>query len=317
MESFAYLIDSGSAREVPLAASHEARAGGTLLWLQIDGNDAHCRDWLENRSGLPATVVQALADVETRPRTTPLADGALVNLRGVNRSPDADPDDLVSIRLWAERDRVITVAFREVFAIDDLRAVVVGGRVYDAGDLIAQLAEVLTGRLDTVITDLGAVVDDLEERIVDEDVADMRARIGRVRRTAIGLRRYISPQREALSALIAGRFAWLADDDRVFLGEAANRVTRMIEELDSVRERAAILNDQLTDIRAEKVAERTLVLSVASAVFLPLTFVTGLLGMNVSGIPASESPYAFAAVVIACLALGAGLWTWLVRREIG
>ena len=103
MESFAYLIDSGSAREVPLTASHEARADGTLLWLQIDGNDAHCRDWLENRSGLPATVVQALADVETRPRTTPLADGALVNLRGVNRSPDADPDDLVSIRLWAER----------------------------------------------------------------------------------------------------------------------------------------------------------------------------------------------------------------------
>jgi zinc transporter len=270
---------------------------------------------LARKSLRPARTRRAGA--ARRPRATPLADGALVNLRGVNRSPDADPDDLVSIRLWAEGARVITVSFRSVFAVEDLRAVVEQGKVRDAGDLIAQLAEVLTGRLDTVIADLGEVVDGLEENIVEEDIADMRARIGRVRRTAIGLRRYISPQREALSALIAGRFPWLADDDRVFLGEAANRVTRMIEELDSVRERAAILNDQLTDIRAEKVAERTLVLSVASAVFLPLTFFTGLLGMNVSGIPASDSPYAFAAVALFCLALGAGLWTWLVRREIG
>ena len=67
----------------------------------------------------------------------------------------------------------------------------------------------------------------------------------------------------------------------------------MIEDLDSVRERAIVLSEQLTDLRSEIIGQRSLVLSVVACIFLPLTVLTGLLGMNVGGIPYHDSPYAF------------------------
>ena len=316
MESFAYCIGvDGTARRTDLIEAKRSRA--PLRWLHIDGNDEVCRSWLATRSGLPAAAIAALTAVETRPRATPLSGGVLVNLRGVNENPDADPDDLVSIRLFAEKGRVVSVSFRPLLAVADLMHIVEAGRVKDPGDLIVRLAEVLTIRLEKPIDDLAATADVLEDDIIDGRSEGLRERIGRVRRTAIGLRRYISPQRDALNGLIVNRFDWLEDDDRIDIGEAVNRVIRLVEELDSVRERAAVLTEQLADIRAEAMNERNLVLTVAGTVFLPLTFLTGLFGMNVTGIPLGINAPGpgFWAVTALSVAIGIGLWMWLRRQD--
>ncbi len=316
-ESLAFIIaHDGSAHRVALVEAEANRNGSALVWLHIDGNSADCMAWLRDQSGIPVAAVSALSAIETRPRATPLDDGVMVNLRGVNMNPDADPEDLVSIRLWAEAGRVLSVSYRPMLALDDLIAVVEAGRVRDPGDLIVHLAEVLTIRLETPINDLADTVDRLEEDVIEGEMKSLRERIGRVRRTAIGLRRYISPQRDALSGLILGRFAWLNEDDRIHIGEALNRVTRMVEELDSVRERGAVLTEQLADMRAESMNERNLVLTVAGTVFLPLTFLTGLFGMNVGGIPFGQHGTGFWVITLLSIAIGGALWVWLGRSDI-
>lgn len=317
VESFAYVIaPDGAARRVPLMEAEADSQGCALIWLHIDGNDAECVSWLRDGSGVPVAAVAALSAVETRPRATPLESGVLVNLRGVNMNPDADPEDLVSIRLWAEAGRVLSVSYRPLLALQDLVAAVEAGRVKDPGDMIVRLSEVLTIRLETPINDLADTVDQLEEDVIEGGMTNLRERIGRIRRTAIGLRRYISPQRDALTGLIVPKFHWLHDDDRIEIGEAVNRVTRLVEELDSIRERAAVLTEQLADMRAESMNERNLVLTVAGTVFLPLTFLTGLFGMNVGGVPFGEHGQGFWAITLLSVAIGAGLWIWLRRNDI-
>ncbi len=317
MRSFAYIIQAdGSARCFDLAEAEAHRSGCALIWLHIDGNDDECMAWLRDQSGVPAAAIAALSAIETRPRATPLDGGVLVNLRGVNMNPEADPEDLVSIRLWAEAGRVLSVSYRQLLALDDLIAAVEAGRVKDPGDMIVRLSEVLTIRLETPINTLTDTVDQLEEDVIEGQTKNLRERIGRIRRTAIGLRRYISPQRDALTGLVVPNFAWLHDDDRIEIGEAVNRVTRLVEELDSIRERSAVLTEQLADMRAESMNERNLVLTVAGTVFLPLTFLTGLFGMNVGGIPFGEHGQGFWAITILSIAIGAGLWIWLRRSDI-
>jgi zinc transporter len=71
----------------------------------------------------------------------------------------------------------------------------------------------------------------------------------------------------------------------------------MAEELEAVRERSALIHEQLTDLRSEQIENRALLLSIVALIFLPLTFLTGLLGMNVDGIPAAHQPWAFWGVV--------------------
>jgi hypothetical protein len=77
----------------------------------------------------------------------------------------------------------------------------------------------------------------------------------------------------------------------------------MTEELEAVRERAALLHEQITDLRGEQMEARGLLISVVAFIFLPLTFITGLLGMNVEGIPYAQEPWAFWGVVGVCVAI--------------
>ena len=101
---------------------------------------------------------------------------------------------------------------------------------------------------------------------------------------------------------------------RVELREVADRVTRMTEEIDAARERAMVLQDQLADQRAEEMNRNMMILSVVAAIFLPLGFLTGLLGINVGGMPGADSAAAFWVVVVICMVVAAAL-LFLFRRK--
>ena len=136
---------------------------------------------------------------------------------------------------------------------------------------------------------------------------ELRRSVTRARTEAIGYRRFLVPQRTALEKLAALPGDWLGEDDRQHLAAAADRAARMAEEVEAIRERAAVMHETLTDLRAELLDQRSLIIAIVALVFLPLTFITGLLGMNVEGIPYARSPWAFWGVVGVCTVIGAGV----------
>jgi len=95
--------------------------------------------------------------------------------------------------------------------------------------------------------------------------------------------------------------------------ELAERVTRFVEDLDAVRERALVTQEEIASRLAEQMNARMYVLSLVAGVFLPLGLLTGLLGINVGGMPGEHSPLAFWIVCLILVATGAGL-VWGLRR---
>ena len=89
----------------------------------------------------------------------------------------------------------------------------------------------------------------------------------------------------------------------------------MAEELEAVRERAALLHEQITDLRAEQIDQRALYIAIVAFIFLPLTFITGLFGMNVEGIPYAHHPGSFWAIAIFCTVTGLVVWAWFYWRH--
>ncbi|MDX1581213.1 MAG: CorA family divalent cation transporter, partial [Alphaproteobacteria bacterium] len=69
-------------------------------WVHLDHHSPEVRAWLVEKSGLDPLVCEALLAEETRPRCTPFGEGLVLILRGVNLNPGADPEDMVSLRLW-------------------------------------------------------------------------------------------------------------------------------------------------------------------------------------------------------------------------
>jgi zinc transporter len=310
------LEGDGKGHDVDAAAACASRETPALfVWVHLDGREEDTLAWLTEHGGMPRSVIYALTATETRPRSEAIAEGALINLRGPAREPKDGDDPLVSVRAWVEHGRAITVSFRPMKGVERLRDQMTAGEIKDPGDLISHLAMIITKQVDPVISDLGDLVDDCELALEPEHAFETRRKIAQARSDAIAYRRFIAPQREALANLAALDASWLEDDDRLHLREAADRFARMAEELEAVRERSALIHEQLTDLRSELIERRALWLSIVALVFLPLTFVTGLLGMNVDGIPFAKEPWAFGAVCGLCLLIGLAITAWFAAAK--
>ncbi|HUU96855.1 MAG TPA: zinc transporter ZntB [Phycisphaerae bacterium] len=285
----------GGGREIAAAEfeAHPSEAPeGGFMWIHLQHGVASTDEFLA-AGGLDEFIVEALTAVETRPRCTVHGDGALVNLRGVNPTPEGQPDVMISVRLWIDQKRVIGVWVRALNAVVDLiEAARRGHAPMTPGDFVARLALRLADRAEPVTAELNERVDALEEALLEEGVAPSRIELADVRQTAIGLRRFMFPQRDALSTMQIEDLPWLTPTDRSRLREAADRVTRLGEELDAIRDRAEVIHDQIMDRRADLLGRRTLLLSIVAALFLPMSLLSGMMGMNVA-VPGADFLPAF------------------------
>jgi len=312
----AYRIDAAGQATLlgwdDLAAA--AREAGGYVWAHLDRHSARTERWLRDESGVDPLVQDALLAEETRPRCSPVGPGFIVNLRGVNLNPGAAPEDMVSLRVWIEENRIISVRLRRLMAVEDIRQRVEGGTgPRTTPDFLVSLAERLAERMEPVIATLDDELDELEALEFDHVSRGLRTRLRQIRRKAAILRRYIAPQRDALTRFTIEEISWMAAYQRHRLRETADDIMRFVELLNADWERAAVMQDELTNRLAEQTNERLYLLSIIAGIFLPRSFVTGLLGINVGGIPATDNPYGFAGVVVVLLLLGI-LEIWLFRR---
>jgi zinc transporter len=279
-------------------------ASDTWVHLQID--DERAQSWLRDESGIPDVAAEALLYEETRPRCTLVGDdGLILTLRGVNLNPGADPEDMVSLRVYINKERVVTVRRRKLISIDNIQNCL---KNMTGPNSMPEFLLMLTGslleRMAPIISDIDDAIDEMEDRIIENSHSSIRAELWKLRRQAIALRRYVSPQREAMAHLVSERISWIDSQTAQQLRENADHITRYIENLDSARERASIVQDELTTRLSEQMNRNMYVLSVIAGIFLPLSLLTGLLGVNVAGIPGDKWPWAFTAVTVGIFVIG-------------
>lgn len=301
--------------------------GDKLEWDQIDSNendrptwihlDYTCQDsrhWLKNRSGIDPFAVEALLAEETRPRCTLIQGNLLLILRGVNTNPGSDPEDMVSIRIWSDGRRIITTRKRKLLSVSDLRNEIENGNgPCSPAELITSLTDKLASRMAGVIAKIDDDIDDLEQQVLSLQSHQLRPALSSLRRETIALRRYLAPQRDALSRIVSEKLEWLDETARSQLRETADRTIRYVEELDAARERAIVVQEELMSRLSEQMDKRMYVLSIVAALFLPMGFLTGLLGINVGGIPGTENSHAFVYVttgLIVILIVQLALFRW-------
>ena len=295
------------------AAEATAYAGPGFVWMHIEDGDPEDLASLKGQGDIPDIAANALVATETRPRCDRIEEGALVNLRGLAEGETDDSDRLVSVRLWVRQGKVNSVTRRPLAATGIVKSQMEAGKILDPGDLVAAFAKAISTQLDPEVAALGDYLDDYESDLEPHQVYRLRTAIAKIRSDSIAYRRFVAPDRDALTTLAHLDFDWLAEEDRLHIREAADRFARMTEELEAVRERAALLHEQITDMRGEQMEARSLYISVVAFIFLPLTFITGLLGMNVEGIPYAKEPWAFWGVVGVCILIGVVVMGYFAR----
>jgi len=312
----AILDGKGGAREIdwPEIMSWTPEQG--VLWVHLDRTGVAAQDWLTQKSGIDPVICQTMLHEEVRPRTLTIGEAMLVVLRGVNLNPGADPQDMVGVRVWLERDRIVTLRHRRLMAVNDLREELAAGTgPRDPGEFLHRLAARLINRMGPVIGELDDRVDQLEDEVLTAQSAQLRTKLGEIRREAIALRRYLSPQRDVMSRLPLEQVSWLDPAHKAHLREIADQTLRYVEDLDSARERAAVIQDELNSRLSDQMNKTMYLLTIVAAILLPPSLITGLFGINVGGMPGVESGWAFFSVVLFLILLAAVEFVLLRRLK--
>ena len=118
-----------------------------------------------------------------------------------------------------------------------------------------------------------------------------------------------------LNTLEIEDLSFLSARDRTRLRESSSRLERLGNELQALSERAVLVHEQIIDTRAEQMNKTMLLLTAATVILMPMTVISGLLGMNVAGIPWAESPWAFWVVLGLFAVIGTGLFIWMRTRR--
>lgn len=313
----ALLLDgNGAARELSVGQARAWQPDDGVLWLRLDFSSAEAAGWLQGCSDVPTIVVEALLSDETRPRVTVIDKGLHLSLRGINHNPGQDPEDMVSIRLWVDENRVISTERRPMLSTADLVSALKSNQgPTGPAQLVTALCSRIVWRIGEMVDQFEDRVADLETRSLDGRDSDLRRGLSDLRREAIAVRRFLAPQREALNRLPMEKIEWMSDADRMNVRAVTDSLIRNIEDLDALREQASVTQEELTNRIAEQMNTRMYVLSIVAAIFLPLGALTGLLGVNVGGIPGSEYPLAFLVFVLFLLAVVAAQIIWFRRKK--
>jgi zinc transporter len=266
-----------------------------LAWVHLDGSHEEAEKWLTSECEyLDSIIINGLLAEETRPRIEEINDGLFLILRCVNLSKNSDPEDMISIRMWVDPCRIITVQKRDTKSINDVEKSVISNLApQNSGDFLCLLLSAIFKRMEPILGSLDEVMDDVEEELIENPNTDLRAKLTKIRKQAIIFRRYMMPQRDLLGRLKSTNLKWLSDLHKRHLQEHYNHNMRYVEDLEAVRERAQIVKDELSNLLSDKINKNMYILSVIAAIFLPLGLLTGLLGINVGGIPGSDNPYGF------------------------
>lgn len=306
---FAFDLDGNGGGRALSWADIEARPTGLERpWLHLDLTDPRSQAWLRDHSGLDEAIVDALLDVDTRPRSVLHQDGVLAILRGVNLNPGEEAEDMVAIRIWLEAGRIITTRRRMLQSVRALAEETrLGKGPTGPADFLIRLAWAIGDRIGPVVEQLDEELEAAEARFGEGSVVAYGGQFSQMRRRAAQFRRYLGPQRDAMQSLSRTHGGLLSSEQAFELREEGDRVTRYLEDLDLVRERAMVAQEDLLGRLAQQQNERMYILSIVAAIFLPLSFLTGLFGMNVAGLPGTDDPYAFILTMVLMLASAAGI----------
>ncbi|HZP07898.1 transporter [Methyloceanibacter sp.] len=309
---FAFRFTSDGAEELPVEKPIDETPDG-WLWLHFNLADARACRLIKGGLWLPAVARDLLVSPDEHQQIN--VSGAC--LYGVFADLVCDLDGLteeIGFLHFALSDKLlVTGRRRSLSAVNATRKIVHGGASFSSpAALLQALIEQVVDSIDRYADDAAAKLDRIEEKIVADDVYEGRRVLGRIRRATVRLHRQLVIFRALLHRFeldLAGKLT---------LDLAPARLGQRIEWLDaeivSLRDRAHLLQEEVTMKTAEQTNRNLHVLAVVTTLFMPASLIAGIFGMNVGGLPFVQDSNGFW-WAMAIVAVASAIVLWLLKRS--
>ena len=167
----------------------------------------------------------------------------------------------------------------------------------------------------TVLESLGEEIEALEEEVVQSPSSSTLAQVHRLKRELIFLRRAVWPMRETVNSLLRDESDLVSAETRVFLRDLYDHTVHVIDTVETLRDIVGGMLEVYLSSVSNKLNQVMKVLTVMSSIFIPLTFVVGVYGMNFQYMPELQWRYGYPVVMGGLLIVATVLLVIFKRRD--
>ena len=287
-----------------------------VRWIRVVGTpDTAFLNALARQYDFHPLALEDLIQVPQRPKVDEYAqDSENSYLSIIASAPWRHDGFLTSQQVSIFVGKSLIVSFQEhedglTDRIED-RLKIPNSRVRNSGPdfLMYCLLDNIVDRLFPILVDLGDELEDLDEKVMDDpDAAQMRA-IHQHKREMMMLRREVWPMREMLHTLRSSDHDVITSETKPYLRDVYDHCIHIVDMMETFRDAISSILDIHMNMMSNRMNEVMKVLTIIATIFIPLSFLSGVFGMNfTSSLPGQEDPWSFTIFSISCAVLGLGM----------
>lgn len=288
-----------------------------VTWIEVTGlGDGTVLGWLRDVLGVHPLAVADIANVPQRPKFEDYGERDLLIAQHVRILED-EGIDMTQLSVIAGPHWVVSVLEEPCDLFDPLHErlrALAPIRRQGADFLAYAMIDAVIDRYFPVLESIGELLEELEEEIMDRPGRDALARLHAVRRVLLTLHRTMWRQRDALGQILRGDGNPFGEAVRVYFRDAHDHCLQVLDAIESYREVTVGLMDVYLSSVSNRLNEVMKTLTIMATIFIPLTFIVGVYGMNFDWMPELRWRWGYPAVWGVMIAVALGLLGWFRYR---
>lgn len=290
-----------------------------VSWFTVDGvHDADVLRRIGEQFNLHPLVIEDIANTKQRPKIEDFEDYIFIAMKMITFDEEARELCAEHVSLILGRGYVLAFLENEGDVFEPVRQRIRSGkgkiRKSGADYLAYALMDAIVDNYFTVLEDIGEQIDDVEEEVVEAPTTRTLKTVHVLKRELIFLRRSVWPLREVVNSMLRDESDLITDETRIFLRDLYDHTIHVIDTVETLRDIVAGMLEVYLSSVSNKLNQVMKVLTVMSSIFIPLTFVAGVYGMNFQYMPELQWHYGYPAVMGGMLVVALGL-LWLFYRK--
>jgi len=292
----------------------------TITWINIDG--VHKIKFIEEigkHFNLHPLILEDIVDTDQRPKIKDFGDYIFIILKMIYYDKNDNEMKAEQVSLILGKNYVISFQEREGDVFNSIRERIRNniGRIRKAGAdyLVYSLMDAIVDNYFIIIEKLGEKIENLEDKMISRPKpANLRV-IHKLRRDLIFLRKSVWPLREVISILQRGESSLILESTNVYLRDVYDHTIQVMDTVETLRDIISGMLDIYLSSASNRMNEIMKMLTIIATIFIPLTFITGIYGMNFQNMPEIKWVWGYPAVLLGMLIIGIVMVVYFKRKK--
>ena len=290
---------------------------GSQVWIDIEGQTEENQALIAGMGFHPLAVEDTFT-LHHQPRLEEYDDSLFVIVRGIDFNQHSEKLETLKLAAFLTNDRLVTYHRSPMRSVKALSArLPEKGRAPRGGvaHVLYMLYDELIGLYFPVVDEVGSELEALEEEIFEKPTQEHLSRIQALKGRLSAVRRVMLPHRQIFSHLATGSAEEVSDQEALFFRDVYDQVVRLTDAVDMMREQLSSVRDTYLSVVSQRTNEIMKVLTILSAMLLPLTVIAGVYGMNFEHMPELRSQVGYPLTLGTMVLVAGGMFAWFKHKD--